>query len=154
MTSQPLPDFRQAGPEHAGMIRDLVRAAYARWVPVINREPMPMVAHYDKAVREHRIDLFYLGEHLAGLIEMIPRVDHLWIENVAVSPEMQGQGIGRQLLARAEAIAHEAGHRELRLVTNSAFEANVRLYEKTGYVIVETKPFMGGTSVYMNKTLA
>ena len=38
--------LRRAGPDDAGAIRSLTRAAYAKWVPVIGREPMPMQADY------------------------------------------------------------------------------------------------------------
>ena len=41
-------------------IRELTRNAYARWVPVIGREPKPMTADYAEAVRKHRIDLLYV----------------------------------------------------------------------------------------------
>ena len=34
--------FRPARRDDAEAIRDLVRAAYAKWVPLIGREPMPM----------------------------------------------------------------------------------------------------------------
>ncbi len=145
--------FRAAKPEDAGAIRDVVRAAYARWIPMIGREPRPMVADYDRAVREHRIDVMVSGSVIVGLIEMMLREDHLWIENIAVRPEDQGRGLGRQLLVHAERQAIEAGCAEIRLLTNAAFEANVALYEKTGYVIVKSEPFMGGTTVYMTKTI-
>jgi GNAT superfamily N-acetyltransferase len=135
------------------MVRDVVRAAYARWIPVIGREPRPMNADYDRAIREHQVDLMYVGSGIVGLIEMVLRQDHLWIENVAVRPEHQGMGFGRQLLARAESTAKQAGRTELRLLTNAAFEANVVLYEKTGYVVVEREPFMGGTTLYMRKVV-
>lgn len=38
-------------------VRALARAAYAKWVPQIGREPKPMTADYDRAVAEHIIDL-------------------------------------------------------------------------------------------------
>jgi ribosomal protein S18 acetylase RimI-like enzyme len=145
--------FRPARTEDADAIRDVVRAAYARWVPVIGREPLPMKADYQKAVSEHRIDLVCSAESITGLIEMMLREDHLWIENVAVSPEQQGKGLGRRLLAHAETIAKENGLSEVRLLTNAAFVLNVRLYEKTGYVITTSEPFMGGTTLHMSKHL-
>jgi GNAT superfamily N-acetyltransferase len=90
---------------------------------------------------------------LVGLIETMLHKDHLWIENVAVRPEDQGLGIGRQLLRHAERKALAAGRRETRLLTNAAFENNVVLYEKVGYVTDRREPFMGGTTVYMSKQL-
>ncbi|HEX4196720.1 MAG TPA: GNAT family N-acetyltransferase [Caulobacteraceae bacterium] len=131
-------------------IAALVRAAYARWVPLIGREPLPMQADYDAAVREHAIDLLYDDGELVGLIETIARPDHLFIENLAVRPQSQGRGFGRHLLAHAEDKARHLGRDELRLLTNAAFEANIRLYEATGYRIDRRENFMGGVTVHMS----
>jgi len=144
-------EVRRALPDEAGAIRDLVRAAYAKWVPVIGREPLPMQADYGRALREHEIDLLCEGGRLLGLIETVLRPDHLWIENVAVDPEQQGRRLGRHLLAHAEAKAAAAGLTELRLLTNEAFATNVALYRKIGYRIDRLEPFQGGTTVYMSK---
>jgi GNAT superfamily N-acetyltransferase len=146
--------FRPAEPADAAAIRDIVRAAYAKWVPVIGREPLPMHADYDKAVAEHPFDLAIAEGRIVGMIETMLADDHLWIENVCVTPEAQGRGIGRLLLGRAERKALEAGRSELRLLTNGAFEANVSLYKRHGYVIDREEPFMNGVTVYMSKRLA
>src|SRR4051794_10754155 len=79
-------EVRQGQVMDAAAIRDLTREAYAKWVPVIGREPKPMTADYDEAVRKHRFDLLHVGGRLAALIETIREADHLLIENVAVSP--------------------------------------------------------------------
>lgn len=62
-------ELRQALGTDASAIRDLTREAYAKWVPVIGREPKPMTADYAEALRKHRIDLLYLDGKLAALIE-------------------------------------------------------------------------------------
>ena len=113
--------LRQAKASDAAGIRKLTRDAYAKWVPLIGREPKPMTADYDEAVRNHRIDLLYLEGTLAALIETIAEADHLLVENVAVSPAFQGQGLGRKLMAHAEQLAAAAGYREIRLYTNKLF---------------------------------
>ncbi|MER9138664.1 GNAT family N-acetyltransferase [Mesorhizobium sp. M0830] len=143
--------LRPAVPADAAAIRDIVRAAYAKWVPVIGREPLPMRTDYDKAVAEHSFDLAVEGGRIVGMIETILADDHLWIENVCVAPDAQGRGIGRLLLERAEQQAIEAGRVELRLLTNGAFEANVSLYRRHGYVVDREEPFMNGVTVYMSK---
>src|SRR5439155_18477340 len=94
-------ELRQAVATDALAIQELTREAYAKWVPVIGREPMPMTADYMDAVRKHRFDLLYVEGKLAALIETIPKADHLLIENVAVSPPFQGRGLGRKLMAHA-----------------------------------------------------
>ena len=139
--------------DDATAIRDLVRAAYAKWVPIIGREPMPMQADYDVALAEHDFDLLVDGEALVGVLETMHQPDHLWIENIAIHPDRQGQGLGRRLLKWAEKRAGIAGTGEIRLVTNSAFEANVALYKRVGYRVDRTEPFRGGTAVYMSKSV-
>jgi GNAT superfamily N-acetyltransferase len=143
--------FRPATRDDVSAIRDLVRAAYAKWVPLIGREPMPMQADYDIAIAEHDFDLLVDGDVLVGLIETEHRPDHLWIENVCVHPNRQGQGLGRRLLQWAEKRAGIAGTGELRLLTNEAFASNVALYRKVGFKVDRTEPFRGGTTVYMSK---
>ncbi|HWK45587.1 MAG TPA: GNAT family N-acetyltransferase [Stellaceae bacterium] len=154
MSSEPVTELRRATLQDAGTIRDIVRAAYAKWVPVIGREPLPMKADYERAVREHQIDILYIDGRMLGLIETMQHADHLWIENIAVRPDSQGKGLGRHLLAHAERKAAEAGCAELRLLTSAAFEANVALYERGGYIIDRREPFMGGTTLYMSKKLS
>ena len=145
--------LRIATSADAGPIRELVRAAYAKWVPLIGREPRPMLADYDQAVREHRIYLLFLSNRMVGLIETLLLHQHLWIENVAVSPDEQGRGYGRQLLAHAEQLAVADARPEIRLLTNAAFTANVQLYQRVGYAIVRSEPFMGGTTLHMSKAM-
>ncbi|MDF1749895.1 MAG: GNAT family N-acetyltransferase [Alphaproteobacteria bacterium] len=147
------PTFRKANPNDAITIRALVRAAYAKWVPVIGREPMPMRADYDRAIADHHIELLTLKEDLVGVIEMMILPDHLWIENIAVHPNAQGKGFGKQLLARAQELAHAHNVTEIRLLTNGAFTDNIQLYENQGYKITAREPFMGGITVYMSKAL-
>jgi GNAT superfamily N-acetyltransferase len=145
--------IRPAVDDDAERIRDLVRAAYTKWVPVIGREPAPMQADYRRAVRQHRIDILDVDGAMAGVLECIVRDDHLWIENVAVTPERHGQGLGRGLLAHAEHLAARSGLGEIRLLTNGAFEANITLYRAIGYTIDQTEPFKGGTTFYMSKRI-
>lgn len=116
---------------------------------------MPMQVDYERAVRAHDIDLLYADGCLVALIELIVNSDHLFIENIAVAPEHQRQGLGRRLLSHAEQQARNAKLTKLCLLTNQAFETNIRLYESVGFHIDRTEPFAdGGTTVYMSKAIA
>ncbi len=108
-------ELRRAVVADAAAILELTREAYSKWIPVIGREPMPMTADYDEAVRKNRFDLLYVEGKLAALIETIAQADGLLIENVAVSPFFQGRGLGRKLIAHAERLAASLGYREIRL---------------------------------------
>jgi len=145
--------LRQAVASDAAAIRDLTRAAYAKWVPVIGREPKPMTVDYDAAVRRDRFDLLFIADALAALIQTVQEADHLLIENVAVRPGLQGRGLGRRLLAQAEDLARRLGFQEARLFTNGAFAENIALYRHLGYRVTLEEPFLDGTVVHMTKTL-
>jgi GNAT superfamily N-acetyltransferase len=145
--------LRRATPTDATAIRELTREAYAKWVPLIGREPKPMMADYDVAVRDHRFDLLEIDGVLVGLIETIEEPGQLLIENVAIAPDFQRRGFGRELLAHAEAIALAAGYERTRLYTNRRFAGNVVLYLKLGYRIDDETEIAGGVRVDMSKSL-
>jgi ribosomal protein S18 acetylase RimI-like enzyme len=145
--------LRRAVPGDAEAVRALTRQAYTKWVPLIGREPKPMLADYVAAIKIDRIDLAHVGETLAGLIETVAEPDHLLIENVAVSPAFQRRGIGRTLMAHAECLAATLGHGELRLYTNKRFTENVALYLKLGYRIDREEELPHGVVVHMAKRL-
>jgi GNAT superfamily N-acetyltransferase len=147
-------ELRQGLATDVAAIRDLTRAAYAKWVPVIGREPKPMTADYAEALRKHRFDLLYLEGELAALIETIRGADHLLIENVAVAPPFWGRGFGRKLIAHAEKMAASAGLSETRLYTNKLFAENIQLYSKVGYRVDREEAFKGGVVVHMRKPVA
>jgi ribosomal protein S18 acetylase RimI-like enzyme len=146
--------LRRASPPDAAAVRDLTRAAYAKWLNVIGREPRPMTADYDVAVREHIVDMLHDKGKLVALIEMRQEVDHLLIVNVAVLPAFQGHGYGRSLLSHAEEYASALQLPELRLYTHSRFTENLLFYERLGYHEYhrELVPDLG-TVVHMKKIL-
>ena len=140
--------------EDAAAVRALTREAYAKWVPVIGREPKPMGVDYALAVLSHRVDLLHRDGALVGLIEMVPKADHLLIENIAVSPPHQGMGLGRRLLNHADETARVLSLDQLRLYTNSRFVENIRLYSGHGYRIDSEDDIDGGmVRVHMSKRL-
>ena len=145
--------LRTATPADAAAIRALTRDAYAKWVPLIGREPKPMGADYAAALARHRFELLCQGEDIVALIELIPGPDHLLIENVAVAPGFQHRGLGRRLLAHAEALTRAAGHAEIRLYTNAKFVENLRLYESLGYQVEREEVLPLGSVIHMRKSL-
>jgi ribosomal protein S18 acetylase RimI-like enzyme len=143
--------IRRATLDDAAAIRDLTHAAYAKWVPVIGREPKPMTTDFSIALQNHMIDLLFETGALAGLIETMLAADHLLIENLAVAPQFQGRGHGRTLLAHAEALARSRGQTEIRLYTNSRFTENLALYARYGYREAYRASSIRGILVHMSK---
>lgn len=145
--------IRRGTPDDRASIEALVMAAYAKWVPLIGRQPQPMTADYATALRDHRFDLMWRGGSLEALVETEAHPGHLLIINLAVRPGAQGQGLGTRLLGLAETLAGEAGLTELRLYTNARFTENIGLYARRGYRETHREPYAGGTVVHMAKRI-
>ena len=145
--------LRRAVAADIDAIRALTREAYARWVPILGREPAPMVADVARAVGVNRIDLAEAAGGIVGLIELATEPDCLLIESVAVAPSWQGRGLGRALLAHAEAIAAEVGCGTVRLHTNARMTENIRLYRATGYRVDGEVASPFGVRILMRKSI-
>ena len=143
--------LRRAVPADAAAITRVVRAAYAPWVPIMGREPRPMMADYAIAVERHRIDLHHIDGTLAALIETNPALGHLLIVNIAVAPAFQGRGLGGAMLDHAERIAAALGLEEVRLYTNVLMTRNIALYLARGYRSDREEVVPGGAVVHMSK---
>lgn len=143
--------FRPALLPDAAMIRAFVRETFAKWVPIMGREPLPMTADYDLAVQNHGFELAYLGDDLAGVLETVAEADHLWVETVAVRSDLQGKGLGQMFMTRAADQARANGLPHLRLLTNAALSSNVQFYAANGFVQDKTEPFRGGFVVWFSK---
>ena len=147
-------ELRRATPADAKIVRELSRAAYAKWIPLIGREPLPMTADYDRAIAQHIIDLLEENGQLLALVEMIPQKDHLLIKNIAVRPDQQGKGLGDRLLQHAEGTARSLGFEEMQLYTNSTFESNIAFYAKRRYEEYRRGSIVPGTTkVFMRKRI-
>jgi GNAT superfamily N-acetyltransferase len=141
--------IRRARADEMDAVRALTRAAYQPWVAKLAREPMPMSADYDAAFLDHRFDVIDADAGLAALIQTQPRGDSLWIENIAVAREFQGQGYGSALLDFARDLATQEGKTNLTLYTNKLMAKNIAIYKARGFVVTEEDPMPHGTVVYM-----
>lgn len=96
------------------------------------------------------------GERLVGCIFCKPEADCLYIGKLAVAPQTQGKGIGRLLLAEAEATARALGLSALRLLTRIELTENHRAFAAWGFVKTGTMchpGFTRPTAIEMRKTL-
>ena len=113
-------------------IERIVRDAYSKYIVRIGRPPGPMLDDYAAHVRAHAV--WITGTPIAGLIVLLGEDDHLLLDNIAVDPARQGEGVGRALMAFAEAEARRRGCSELRLYTHATMTENIQLYSRNGWV--------------------
>jgi ribosomal protein S18 acetylase RimI-like enzyme len=112
----------------------LTVAAYAEYRAVLDAPPLPVTEDYAPRIAGGEVWLLADGTAPpAGLIVLERHPDHLLIFSVAVAPDRQHEGLGRRLLAWAEAQAREAGIATLRLYTNARMTRNLALYARCGY---------------------
>jgi len=90
---------------------------------------------------------------ITGVLVLIPRPDHLLLDNIAVEPSRAGQGLGRRLVQFAETEALRRGHAELRLFTHERMVSNIDLYARLGFVETHRASVEGFDRVFMSKAI-
>jgi ribosomal protein S18 acetylase RimI-like enzyme len=142
---------RLATPADLPAIRDVVTAAYSRYLDRMDRPPAPMLADYAAEVESAR--LWVAGQPVTGLIELTSTGDSLHIANVAVHPSAQGTGLGRRLLEFAEEQARQRGLARLDLYTNEVMTENQAIYARLGYRETARRTEDGYRRIYLEKHL-
>jgi GNAT superfamily N-acetyltransferase len=145
--------IRQALPEDAAAVTACVRAAYAVYVDRIGREPAPMAADYTALIAAAAVWVAADGGAVSGVLVLHEQPPAMLVENVAVLPERQGHGLGRELLEFAEGRARRAGLAELVLYTNERMTENLSFYPALGYVETGRGMQDGFARVFYRKTL-
>ena len=112
-----------------------------------------MTADYAEAVRNQQVWVVEEGGQIIPVLGLIPEACHMMVENIAVAVGRQSQGLGRRLLAFAEAEALRQGLPEMRLYTAQAMNENIGLYLRLGYVETGRKTVVDIPRVYMSKRL-
>lgn len=134
-------------------VEDVTLSAYEPWIDVIGGRPGPMDEDFAALIADGKVHVA-VADQVAGLIVLAPMADALVIENVAVAPDHQSRGLGRQLLTFAETTAVAHGLRTARLFTHERMVTNITWYERHGYVISGTEQVPFGRLVHMRKSLA
>lgn len=80
---------------------------------------------------------------LIGSMQLAREKDKIYLGMLTVSPPLQGQGVGRALLEKAEEIArNQLGAKAVRMTVISVRDELIAYYERRGYRRTgETKPF-------------
>lgn len=141
----------EAGEEIA--VAECVRAAYATYIPRIGTPPAPMLTDYEALIAAREVYVIHAGPSVKGVLVVRPINDSLFIENVAVCPQYQGQGLGRTLLAFAEELACNMGLDSIQLYTNELMTENIALYLRLGYEEIDRRVEDGFRRVFMRKAL-
>lgn len=145
--------------EDAGEVLTLQRAAFVQEALIYGSPEMPPLTQTLEELEHELHDnlgcVALEGTRMIGAVRARLDRDLLLVGRIAIAPDAQGKGIGTLLLAEVERRGREAGAREAELFTGSLSEANLRLYEREGYVESERVPAGDGTAqVFLRKTMA
>jgi ribosomal protein S18 acetylase RimI-like enzyme len=143
--------IRPATTSDVSAIEQVIDRAYRPYISRIGKPPGPMLDDYAARVSQHAVWVVEEAGSIVAVLVLLPKPDHLLLDNVAVAPARQRSGLGRRLLAFAEAEAMRCGYREIRLYTHQAMTENQRLYASIGYEETERGVEAGYERVFMCK---
>lgn len=143
--------IRPAVAGDAKAVAALIDAAYGHYVARIGKKPGPMLDDYPARIAAGEV--WVCGEPIEGVLVLEDAEGALLLDNIAVSPAVQGKGVGRALMAFAEAEALARGYRAIRLYTHVMMVENIAIYSRVGYSDVGRVEEKGFSRVYMEKGL-
>jgi GNAT superfamily N-acetyltransferase len=146
--------IRRATDADLAAVEQVVQDAYRIYIPRIGKPPGPMLDDYSARIAEGSVSVVEAGDGTtAGIVVLLPEVDHLLLDNIAVRPDHQGQGFGRVLLEFAEQRARQLGYNEIRLYTHEKMTENIGLYARIGFAETGRGHQDGYDRVFMTKRL-
>lgn len=133
-----------SGPVRRGYDGILVAERDGRIVGTLVIEPMYHTVEENRSFENYAVRMLGLPRMLwAGFLLWLmahkPEDGEAHIADVGVAPDCQGEGIGTELMAHAEQWAHTHGRERLTLWVAATNENALRLYEKSGFTIAETR---------------
>ena len=145
--------------EDAGEVLTLQRAAFVQEALIYGTPDMPPLTQtLDELVHELHENLglvALVGPRMVGAVRARLDGSLMLIGRLAIAPDRQGDGIGSRLLGAVEERGLRAGADEAELFTGSLSEANLRLYEREGYVETQRVPGDDGIEqVFLRKRLS
>ena len=146
--------IRQAEQGDREAVVACVHAAYAKYVERIGKQPAPMVADYTALIVQKSVYALICAEGVCGALVMAPEDGSMFVENVAVDPRFQGQGLGRALMAFVERQARQAKLVDIHLYTNELMTKNLQFYQLLGFEEEGRQTQDGYRRVFLRKRLS
>lgn len=144
--------IRKARHSELDQVEACAVAAYSRYIERIGKAPAPMVADFAASIENETLYVIADDEKICGFVVFYARDDHVHLENVALDPLSQGQGLGMRLIEFVEQRARADGYARVELYTNAKMTENLGLYPRLGYQQFDRRIEDGFDRVYFRKT--
>jgi ribosomal protein S18 acetylase RimI-like enzyme len=148
-------EVRRATAADAVAMAELADRAYRPYVARMDgRRPGPLDTDYAATIDHAEVWVVDgTAYRLRAFLVLVPGRDGLLLENVAVDPVAQGQGLGSALLDLAEERARAYVHPSIWLYTHVSMVENQRIYAARGYVETHRATENGLERIFYRKTL-
>jgi ribosomal protein S18 acetylase RimI-like enzyme len=113
-----------------------------------------MTEDYSEVIRSREVTVVEAQEGIVAVIVLGVEEEGFTIDNIAVDPSHQGEGLGRGLLEFAEREARRRGFDTIHLYTHERMTENRALYGRIGYHEYDRRREGGLARVFMKKQLA
>jgi ribosomal protein S18 acetylase RimI-like enzyme len=145
--------IRKAAPADETAIVRCIQNAYEKYIARIEKNPGPMLYDYLPLIVNEKVFCGEFFGEIVGALVLKKFDGYILLDNVALLPEYQGRGFGKQLIAFAEHYSSENNYDEIRLYTNVKMVENIKFYHKLGYLEYSRREGDGYERVYFKKRL-
>ena len=147
-------DIRQATSRDAGDVAECVCRAFIDYIPLIGKQPQPMLDVYPALISQSRVYLAASQEKIVGVLVVDETDEGFCIDTLAIHPAFQGCGIGKQLIDLAENLAKQRQFQSVYLATNSLMFKTQGIYTHLGFVEYDKRIVNSYNRIMMRKKIS
>jgi len=145
--------LRKANLSDIAGIQSCVNAAYSFYKDDNDLLPEPLFDDYHQKITSDHFLVIDNNTHIAAILVLVLKKSYLLLDNIAVHPNFQKNGLGRYLLDVAEIEALKLDYKEIQLYTNAKMTNNLQIYTHIGYSEFTRRQESGFHRVYFRKAL-
>jgi GNAT superfamily N-acetyltransferase len=145
--------IREASANDATAAKACVVSAFEHYTERLGKPPAPMLLDFSAEIEAKHVWLAESADSIVGVLIQYETDLGFYIDTVAVLPNLQGTGVGKELLQFAEREATQRGYDSLYLATNAKMTENQVFYPRIGYAEYERRHEAGYDRVFYRKQL-
>eukprot|EP00435_Cladocopium_sp_Y103_P079025 s1_g2764.t1 len=144
--------IRLAKTDDIPALQEIAVRAYEPYVARMGQEPAPMRPDFADHIAK---DMVFVcdEEEVKAYAVIVTGNDEPLLDNIAVDPKAQGEGLGSKLLAHVEAHLREEGCSAYTLYTNVHMTENIAWYRRAGFTETGRGSQDGFDRVFFRKAL-
>jgi len=146
-------EIRRACAQDVAAVTDCVCQAFIHYIARIGKQPGPMLDDYQMLVGQGVVWVATQHNDILGVLVLSETDEGFCIETIAVRPNAQGLGIGRQLIVHAETQARQSGHSSIYLSTHRLMYESQAVYAHVGFVEFDRRMVKGFDRIFVRKQL-